>query len=670
MSDLVSALEGAGLAPSYAPKDDGEIHRIPTQSKPRSKNGWYVLAPGGHVAYYGDWADPLGRFYRWTDGEQEVDKEFLNRVYAKIDEEQAKKARMAEEFFGKCRDEGHSDYLERKKIGACGVKFSGDYIVIPVRDGRGKIWSYQKIGADGKKDFMTGGKVKGCYYMMAKSRVEQTDTVIVCEGFATGAAIHEQTGLPVCVAFMAGNLRSVCDSIPFSRILVAADHDKSGAGEEAAKATGRRYVMPQVEGWDFSDAHVAGKDIRGYFRKPEEEAIEVHGLVGEIANWITSTAIRPQPVLSLAAAISFMGVVKGHRFESVDRGCRTNVLAMAMAPTASGKEHPQQAIMRLMRACGLGDQVMAKPKSGSGLLNELSRVRSNGLLVLDEVGRFLGHAMSKNAGGYQREIVDYIIESSTKADDVLHGHAYADPRKNPRIDIIEPNLCILGSSVRERITENCTGREIVDGFLNRWLLFETTKRTPIAESRGDKTPPAALVDRIKAIIAEPIQRNEEGFSRVRTVQYTPEAWDMIKRYREAVDKRHEVCGYPLSEIYGRCNEHVNRLSLIISDGTCVGTRDVICAMKIVNQSIEAMKRFIGEMADNQQEQDFNRVRELVHRKGMISKTELTRQTQFILGGAKRREEIIQSLLDSDSMVEMEESATRRGRRTVVYKAVI
>jgi len=52
---------------------------------------------------------------------------------------------------------------------------------------------------------------------------------VVCEGYATGATIHEATGLAVIVAFDAGNLLPVArffrEKKPDWLIVIAADND-------------------------------------------------------------------------------------------------------------------------------------------------------------------------------------------------------------------------------------------------------------------------------------------------------------------------------------------------------------------------------------------------------------------------------------------------------------
>jgi putative DNA primase/helicase len=37
--------------------------------------------------------------------------------------------------------------------------------------------------------------------------------LVLCEGFATGASIHEAAGMAVCVGFSGGNLKHVAESL-------------------------------------------------------------------------------------------------------------------------------------------------------------------------------------------------------------------------------------------------------------------------------------------------------------------------------------------------------------------------------------------------------------------------------------------------------------------------
>jgi putative DNA primase/helicase len=89
-------------------------------------------------------------------------------------------------------------YLTRKGIQAHGARIELDNtLLIPLRDIKGQLHSLQAITPDGAKFFMPSGRVKGCYFPMGMP----SGKLVICEGFATGATIREETGHAVAVAF-------------------------------------------------------------------------------------------------------------------------------------------------------------------------------------------------------------------------------------------------------------------------------------------------------------------------------------------------------------------------------------------------------------------------------------------------------------------------------------
>lgn len=141
---------------------------------------------------------------------------------------------------------GQSEYLARKCVQAHGMRWSNTEpgtCAIPIRDGKGKVWGLQILrgknrrpGLLEKEYFPRGLAKQGHYHQIGTIG----DSVIIAEGYATAATIHECTGLPVVVAFDAGNLKPVAESIRKSykrvRILLAADDDYLTEGNPGCKA--------------------------------------------------------------------------------------------------------------------------------------------------------------------------------------------------------------------------------------------------------------------------------------------------------------------------------------------------------------------------------------------------------------------------------------------------
>ena len=97
-----------------------------------------------------------------------------------------------------------SPYLVKKQVPAIGLRQWGELLVAPVRDGDGGLLSLEFLNPEGGKKFLKEGAVEGGHHWLGDP--EGARTILVCEGYATGASLHRACGLPVAIAFSGGNL--------------------------------------------------------------------------------------------------------------------------------------------------------------------------------------------------------------------------------------------------------------------------------------------------------------------------------------------------------------------------------------------------------------------------------------------------------------------------------
>ncbi|MFI3120597.1 MAG: toprim domain-containing protein, partial [Methylococcaceae bacterium] len=120
-----------------------------------------------------------------------------------------------------------------------------------------ELVNLQFIDADGVKRFLAGGKKSGCFWWIG----QKSEKILIAEGFATAASIHDDTGHLTIIAFDAGNLEPVAQVIrqrnPKTEMIIMADNDISGIGQSrarlAALATNCKYIVCPVSGMDFND---------------------------------------------------------------------------------------------------------------------------------------------------------------------------------------------------------------------------------------------------------------------------------------------------------------------------------------------------------------------------------------------------------------------------------
>jgi putative DNA primase/helicase len=140
-----------------------------------------------------------------------------------------------------------------------------DVLLVPMFDAAGSLRSLQAIFKETHpelkrdKDFLPSGCLAELFGWIGA----KTEKVLIAEGFATAATLHEDTGYRVYIAFTANNLlavgRIVREKLPDIEIIFAADNDTKTPGNpgltkatEAAQAVGGSVAVPPIHG-DFND---------------------------------------------------------------------------------------------------------------------------------------------------------------------------------------------------------------------------------------------------------------------------------------------------------------------------------------------------------------------------------------------------------------------------------
>ena len=177
-------------------------------------------------------------------------------------EREAEQARRYAEAAGRARElilaatgdpAGHP-YIQRKGITPRGVHVDADgNLLIPVYQDFGQVASVQTISAEGEKLFMPGGRMQASFHPILGSNKSR---VLVCEGYATGAALSAATGHPAACAMSAGNMAAVVRfmrrKFPEREIIACPDNDwateaRTGRnpGLDAVADLGVRVLAPQ-----------------------------------------------------------------------------------------------------------------------------------------------------------------------------------------------------------------------------------------------------------------------------------------------------------------------------------------------------------------------------------------------------------------------------------------
>jgi putative DNA primase/helicase len=266
VQQFTTALLDAGIQTNDHIIDDGALHRFHViGDKKGTRNGAYILhndaKPSGWFQHFNK-----GITGTWTaNGKpRQLSRHEINQIQQERKLREFEQQQRQEQAALKARSiwqqstPVHShDYLTKKRVQAHNVRIFGIELVIALWSEQRAISTLQFINSNGDKRFLSGGKIKDCFAPIGSP----TDKILICEGWATGASLHQDSGLFVVCAMNASNLEGVARVIrrlfKSSEILICGDNDANNVGQNAAMkaaiACGGSYIIPEIEGYDWND---------------------------------------------------------------------------------------------------------------------------------------------------------------------------------------------------------------------------------------------------------------------------------------------------------------------------------------------------------------------------------------------------------------------------------
>ena len=319
--DVVRQLEGAGLLLDRDLTFDARIQRWKIAGGDAERRGWSRLKEWQSASGQTYIVGAYGVWHGTDDGKQKVEiakrdglpalspadiaaiRAAQKETERRLKEERQVEAKTAAAWslavWSRCQPApADHEYLVRKRIGAHGVRLLGDLdglridgvdesnfhrlqssrgaLVVPMHDADANVVGIQfiypaghprrqKIGRD--KEFWPKGMAMGGSFGLT-GPMRRSGVLLVAEGYATAASLHDATGLPVAYAFSANNLGKVVKAIRQARkslrLLVCADDDYLTDGNPGVTAAAAACAEVEHAAWikpDFSGPD--GQDLRG-----------------------------------------------------------------------------------------------------------------------------------------------------------------------------------------------------------------------------------------------------------------------------------------------------------------------------------------------------------------------------------------------------------------------
>lgn len=318
------------------------------------------------------------------------------------------------------------------------------------------------------------------------------------------------------------------------------------------------------------------------------------GLMGDIAQWITRTAIVPSPELSLASSVALMGGAFG-RYALGPTNSGVNVFITTLLATASGKAHPPKAIRTLAEAAGQYGAVTNGDPTSYAAIERMLRKNPSTVISMDEFGLTLQDVNAKHRNSVAAGIRKFLLAIFDQANSSFDGRIYASADTKKDEPIIGPALTVLGMTTTTTLYQGLSADSVSDGFLNRFI-FVTTEANDgeitVPKLHRDSAPPAELVERFRAAIAAFPKSGNLAKTKVQVSFDGDEDGEAYRRWSEIfLWQHHQAWDETERAINGRVAENTIRLATLRAisreaAAPLICVDDVEWGWAIVHQSIQ------------------------------------------------------------------------------------
>lgn len=261
------------------------------------------------------------------------------------------------------------------------------------------------------------------------------------------------------------------------------------------------------------------------------------GLVGEIAQYIYASAVRPNQEVALLYAIGLLAGIVGRAYNISSTGL--NVYLLFVGKTGVGKEDGPKGVERIM--AGVRTSVPAADDiigpgafaSGQALIRVLDG-RPCFVSLLGEFGLTLQALNDPRAPAAVVMLRKVLLDLYSKSgwQNVLRSTAYSDSDKNTKT-IHAPAVSFIGDTSPEVFFDNLSMTDIADGLIPRLHIIETTAQRPKRNRQAGHLPSPALVNKVADLVAMAITMASNNSNAA--VQVAPDALALLDAFDDECD---------------------------------------------------------------------------------------------------------------------------------------
>lgn len=293
------------------------------------------------------------------------------------------------------------------------------------------------------------------------------------------------------------------------------------------------------------------------------------GLIGDLARYFHSTAVRPLEEAALCGAIGLVAGIAGRSYNISGTGLNQYILFLGK--TGTGKEGIAKGISKMMANTRsqvsmvddfIGPSAFA---SGQGLIRVLDQ-KPCFVSMLGEFGLTLKALSDPRAPAPVIILRKVLLDLYSKSgwEDTLQSTAYSDIEKNTKT-VHAPNVTILAESTPQTFYDGIDVSDIADGLIPRFHVVEYTgKRVPRNKKAG--IPPSQdLISRFADLCAASLTSMNNNTCA--QVQLDPRAQAMLDAFDEECDQYiNDAINSGEAELYNRAHLKSLKLAGLIAVG--------------------------------------------------------------------------------------------------------
>ncbi|MCS0631663.1 bifunctional DNA primase/polymerase [Telluria mixta] len=415
--------------------------------------------------------------------------------------------------------------------------------------------------------------------------------------------------------------------------------------------------------------------------------LTIPGKLGQMVDWTNATAMKPQPMFAVQAALALGSVAMGRKFRTTNDNW-PSLFFLNIGVSGAGKEHAKTAIERVLRAAKFSTLSPASEYTSDSAIDSMLRTHPTHIAIIDEFGYMLKTANAKNNtnGGTARK---RLMEVFGRCGGTLQPKAFSTATLTqaqrdglgPR-HVENPALTVLGMTTPTPFYEAVGSGALTDGFLNRLIVVESDLGRQPARFVDQIAMPDDLVRwvrecRVKGSgdLADVIDTAHSEVAVPAILDFSGEARRLFTKLElRCIERMDELEMHGIAEMYSRVREIAMRVSLIVahsSEADMIGAEHAQWAIDYVTFWAD---RAISRMADNIADSPFaalcNDVANLILKAGRRGLTvfELARKSTKFKGADTRMRRSVFENLASDRNIRCYEtkSASGKGKTRAAY----